>query len=114
MRGLGPWLLLAVACLLGGRVLGLWPHALAGCAVGFLVGAFYVQLVLRRTASLAHLPVRQAVAAAQFAAVLRFGVVFVAFALVARALPGVSLGSAVVTFPVPLIAGVILRAREAG
>ncbi len=88
------------------------PATTAGLGAGFVVGGLYVWLLLRRTATLHRLPPRQAVAAAQFAAVLRFCFVFAAFGAVARLWPWVHLGAGAGAFLVPLATSMLLLGRR--
>lgn len=108
--GAGPWLLIAAACLLCARA-GLVPAVTQGLAAGFAIGGAYLWLLWRRTSSLAKLPPQRAVAAAQFAAVLRFCFVFAAFGAVARIWPAAALGWGTGAFLVPLAVSMFVMAR---
>ena len=108
----GPWLLLAALLLACSRA-GLVPRATAGLAAGTVIGAAYLWLLLRRTSSLPRLPPQRAVAAAQFAAVLRFCFVFAAFGAVAKAWPQAALAWGASAFLVPLVVSMIAMARGA-
>lgn len=90
---------------------GLFPHVTQGLAAGCAIGGLYLWLLWRRTSSLSRLPPQRAVAAAQFAAVLRFCFVFAAFGLVNRLWPGVSLAWGAGAFLVPLAVSMFVMAR---
>lgn len=102
--------MVAAAFLVLGRV-GIAAGPAQGVAAGLAIGGAYLWLLWRRTSSLSRLPPRRAVAAAQFAAVLRFCFVFAAFGAVARAWPGASLGWGAGAFLVPLAVSMFVMAR---
>ena len=110
LTGPGPWLAVAVALLVLGRA-GIAARLTQGVAAGMAIGGAYLWLLWRRTSSLSRLPPQRAVAAAQFAAVLRFCFVFAAFGAVARAWPGASLGWGAGAFLVPLAVSMFVMAR---
>lgn|GEM_PF-5213419 len=110
LLGAGPWLLVAAALLVCGLA-GLVPRIAEGLAAGFAIGGAYLWLLWRRTSSLATLPPQRAVAAAQFAAVLRFCFVFAAFGAVARIWPTAALGWGAGAFLVPLAVSMFVMAR---
>lgn len=93
--------------------LGLVSDVTEGLGAGLAIGAAYLWLLFRRTSSLPNLPPRKAVAAAQFAAVLRFCFVFAAFGAVARVWPAASLGWGAGAFLVPLAVSMFVLARGA-
>ena len=107
------WWWLGIGCGLVACAWAGWaPATTAGLGAGFGVGGLYVWLLLRRTASLHRLPPRQAVAAAQFAAVLRFCFVFAAFGAVARVWPWAHLGAGAGAFLLPLATSMLLLGRR--
>ncbi len=106
------WLALAAGLFVCARS-GLGTGILGGLSVGFAVGGLYLWLLLRRTSTLSRLPPRQAVAAAQFAAVLRFCFVFAAFAAAARVWPEAELAWGAGAFLVPLALSMFAMARGA-
>ncbi len=110
LRGGGPWLLFAAGLFICARA-GFVPAVAQGLAVGFAIGGAYVWLLWRRTSSLAGLPPHRAVAAAQFAAVLRFCFVFAAFGAVARIWPEAALGWGVGAFLMPTAFNMFVMAR---
>ena len=106
----GPWLFLAAALLVCARA-GLAARVTEGLAAGFAIGAAYLWLLFRRMSSLGNLPPQKAVAAAQFAAVLRFCFVFAAFGAVARLSPNAGLAWGAGAFLVPLAVSMFVLAR---
>lgn len=90
---------------------GLAGSALGGAAVGCAIGALYLWLLVRRAATLPGLPPRRALVAAQAAAVLRFGFVFVGFAVATRLWPGANLGWGAGAFFLPVAVGIVVQVR---